>query len=357
MTMMNRSSLAHVTLATALLLGGCSDSDSPSATGGDGGDAGAGAGPGGGGAGGGDGGAGNGGSSDGDGNYVISPPYAPAPETFVDENVPQGTVNTFTWSSEESAIFPTDIVTGMPFTRDVSVYVPQQYVAGTAAPFMVVQDGVNFYQSTMVPTLDNLIAAGKLPVMIAIFVEPGPSTDIPVGQRSVEYDTVSDAYARFIDDELIPKVETDYGVTLTTDPEGRGAMGGSSGGSAAFTMGWFRTEGYHRILTYSGSFCDLQPTTEYPHGAWSYHESLIAESDAKPLRVFLAVGENDFNWNDDTSMMRNWIDANEAMADALAAKGYHYRYVYAEGSEHIDYNVLQQTLPETLQWLWQGYPL
>lgn len=121
-------------------------------------------------------------------------------------------------------------------------------------------------------------------------------------------------------------------------------------------MGWLRPDAYHRILTYSGSFCDLQPNATYPHGAWTYHESLIASSPAKPLRVALSASENDLNWNTDTDHMRDWVAANTAMAKALKAKGYHYRFVYANGAEHIDSGVLEQTLPQTLRWLWRGYP-
>lgn len=294
---------------------------------------------------------------DGDGRSTIAPPFVPAPETIVDDSVPHGTITSFTMSSTSSAIYPLDIATGEPFDRSVDVYVPQQYVAGSAAPFMVVQDGISFYESTMVPVLDNMIAAGELAPMIAIFVEPGPNEDTPIGQRSFEYDSVSSSYVDFVETELLPAVASNANVVLTSDPEGRAAMGGSSGGAAAFTMGWFRPDLYHRILTYSGSFCDLQPSDDYPDGAWSYHASLVGNEAAKPLRVALAVGEYDLDWNTDTDQKRNWKDANDRMADALEAAGYHYRYVYALQAEHIDNGVLQQTLPDTLRWLWQGYPV
>lgn len=300
---------------------------------------------------------GGGASGDGDGDYTISPPWTAAPETMVNDNVPHGTVGMFTMMSTDSMVYPTDFATGMPFTRDVAVYVPNQYVPGTEAPFIVVQDGIDFYESTMVPVLDNLIAAKKLPVMIAIFVEPGPNEDTPLGERSFEYDSVSDTYWTFVETELLPTVETSYAVKLTKDPEGRAAMGGSSGGAAAFTLGWFHPESYHRILTYSGSFCDLQPSPAHPHGAWEYHESLIASTPAKPLRVALEVGGMDLDWNTDMDMMRKWDVANKAMASELKKKGYHYRFVFAEGADHIDAGVLAQTLPETLLWVWKGYPV
>ncbi len=293
----------------------------------------------------------------GDGNFTIAPPFHNAPELTVKQGVPQGTVSSFTMSSQGSAIYPTDFATKMPFSRNVSVYVPKQYVAGTTAAFIVVQDGISFYRGAMVPVLDNMINDHRLPIMIAIFVEPGPNEGTPTGERSFEYDAVSDAYVRFVETELLPKIKTDYRLTLTTDPEGRAAMGGSSGGAAALTMGWFRPDLYHRILTYSGSFCDLQPNAAYPQGAWEYHDSLIANSPGKPLRVALAVSQNDLNWNTPTDMHRDWQPANRAMAAVLASKGYHYRFVYAEGAGHIDSGVLRQTLADTLAWLWQGYPI
>lgn len=296
------------------------------------------------------------GTADGEGDFTIAAPFTPAPETAPDPAAPVGMVYDLTIPSSESAIYPTSHATGMPFDRAVSVYVPQQYVTGAAAALMVVQDGITFYRDTMVPVLDNMIHARRLPVMIVVFVEPGPNEDTPLGERSWEYDSVSDAYVRFVETELLPRVATEYGLTFTTDPDGRAAMGGSSGGAAAFTMGWHRPDLYHRVLTYSGSFCDLQPSTTHPNGAWEYHESLIASGPVLPLRVFLEVGDGDLDWNDATSMRRNWEDANTRMAAALAARGYHYRYVHALGAEHIDYGVLTQTLPDTLAWLWQGYP-
>lgn len=294
---------------------------------------------------------------DGEGDFMIAAPFTPAPEVAVVPGTPVGTIYDFTLSSTLSAIYPLDFATHAPFDRSVSVYVPQQYVAGTAAPFIVVQDGISFYRDTMVPVLDNMIHQRRLPVMIAIFVEPGPNEDTPVGERSYEYDSVSDDYVRFVETELLPKIESDYGLTLTTDPEGRASMGGSSGGAAAFTMGWFRPDLYHRILTYSGSFCDLQPNAAHPMGAWEYHDTLIAAGPVLPLRVALEVGENDLNWNTASDTHRDWQAANRAMASALSARGYHYRFVYALGADHIDFGVLQQTLPETLAWLWEGYPI
>jgi enterochelin esterase-like enzyme len=192
--------------------------------------------------------------------------------------------------------------------------------------------------------------------MVAILINSGGG-DSKGSQRGLEYDTVSDVYANFVETEVLPRVEKECNVTLTKDPEARATMGGSSGGAAAFTMAWFRPDLYRRVLTYSGTYVDQQspPNPQSPHGAWEYHEHLIPQSDPKPLRVWLEVSENDNGAKRDEASLHNWVMANQRMAAALKAKGYHYRYVFAEAAKHTDGRVTRQTLPEALVWLWHGY--
>jgi iron(III)-enterobactin esterase len=290
--------------------------------------------------------------TDGDGDSKIAPPYADAPELKLKEGVPVGTIHEFTMKSEDSKVYP-----GLngPYRRKVLVYVPKQYVAPKPAPFIVIQDAMT--AKDMPKILDNMIHEKRLPVMIAVFIVSGGG-DGKGSERGLEYDTVSDKYATFIESEVLPKITKDYGVTFTTDPEGRAAMGGSSGGACAFTMGWFRPDSYRRILAYSGTFVNQQSplNPDSPHGAWEYHEHLVPESDRKPLRIWLEVGENDNGANRDEASLHNWVMANDRMAAALKAKGYHYHYVFAQGAKHVDGKVVRQTLPEALLWLWRGYP-
>lgn len=296
--------------------------------------------------------------TEGDGNFVIGPEYMDAPEIVPGPDVPRGDIHHFTMDSTQSAIFPG--ISG-PFTRDVWVYVPKQYVDGTPSPFMVVQDGGGYRDLTSA-TLDTLIDAQEIPVMIAIFINPGPGDGMG-SERGLEYDRVSEDYTNFIETEVLPIIPdvpeiaaAHPGLAFTDDPWGRASMGGSSGGACAFTMGWLRPDLYRRILTYSGTFVAQHSTREYPHGAWEYHEHLIAEADEKPLRVYLEVGENDLDLNGTyADGMHGWVEANDAMAAALAAKTYHYRYEYALGAGHVDGKALRQTLPDTLRWLWQGW--
>jgi len=311
-----------------------------------------------------------------DGNFIIGPTHNPAPEMSVREGVPQGAVYNFVMESADSKIYPgiarepntfgtpdsSDpaklVVTtshSAPYSRKVAVYVPKQYVAGTAAPFIVGADGPD---QLLFTALDNLIAQGRVPVMIAISIGNG-SGDAQGSERGLEYDTMSGRYAEFVEKEVLPLVEKQFNVKLSRDPEARAAMGGSSGGSCALSMAWYHPELYHRVLTYSGTYVNQQwpPNPESPHGAWEYHEHLIPNSPRKPLRIWMEVGDRDLlNPNVMRDDMHDWVVANERMAKVLADKGYHYQFIFARNAGHTDRTVKQQTLPEALEYLWQGYP-
>ena len=113
------------------------------------------------------------------------------------------------------------------------------------------------------------------------------------------------------------------------------------------------------MLSYSGSFVNLENVQhpEISRGAWEYHATLIQKAKTKPIRVWLEVAEQDNGATRTEGELRNWILANQHMAAALKAKGYHYQYVFAKEAGHTDRSVLAYTLPEALLWLWQGYPI
>ncbi len=236
-----------------------------------------------------------------DGNFILGPTHNPAPEMTVKEGVPQGEIFNFTMESADSKFYPgiareantfarpdpADPTRLMvmshpaPYTRKLAVYVPKQYVAGTAAPFIVGADGPD---KALFTALDSLIAQHRVPVMIAISIGNG-SGDAQGSERGLEYDTMSGKYAEFVEKEVLPLVEKTANVKLTKDPEGRATMGGSSGGSCALIMAWYHPELYHRVLTYSGTYVNQQwpANAETPHGAWEFHEHLIPNSPVKPL--------------------------------------------------------------------------
>jgi enterochelin esterase family protein len=303
-----------------------------------------------------------------EGNFLIGPTYARAPELAAVAGVPSGKVVTFTMNSADSKIYPgiakdmpnppdlTNVATHpQPYSRTVTVYVPANYVAGTPAPLIVSLDGTGYLMNHYV--LDNLIAQHRIPPVVAVMIANGGG-DAQGSQRGLEYDTMSGLFAEWIESEVMPLVEKNAGVKITKDPEGRMAMGGSSGAAAAFTMAWFHPELYHRIVSYSGTFVNQQYPliAAYPHGAWEYHEHLIPQSDPKPIRIWMEVGDRDLlNPNSLRDGMHDWVAANNAMATVLKAKGYHYQYAFALNAGHVDGAVRNQTLPEALEWVWQGY--
>ncbi len=312
-----------------------------------------------------------------DGNFILGPTHEVSADAAAQDGIPKGAVIEFTMNSADSKIYPgiardagalgtpdpADpaklVVTTShpaPYTRKVAVYVPRQYVAGSVAPFIVGADGPD---RLLFSTLDTLIAEHKVPAMIAISIGNG-SGDAQGSERGLEYDTMSGVYAEFVEKEVLPLVEAQAHVKLTKDPEGRATTGASSGGSCALIMAWYHPEWYHRVLTYSGTFINQQwpwnPQT--PHGAWGFHEHLISQNPVKPLRMWMEVGDRDlFNPNVMRDNMHDWVLANELMAKVLAAKGYHYQFVFARNAGHVDGAVRRQTLGEALEYVWHGYGL
>jgi len=312
-----------------------------------------------------------------DGNFILGPTHKPAPETTTQPGIPQGKVIEFVMNSSDSKIYPgiardpgtfgtpdpADpaklIVTTShpaPYTRHVAVYVPSQYKGGTAAPFIVGTDGPD---RVLFPILDNLIAQHRIPAMVAISIGSGGG-DAQGSERGLEYNTMSGLYAEWVEEEVLPRVEAEAHVKLTHDPDGRATMGASSGGGCALAMAWYHPDLYHRVLSYSGTFENQQwpYNPETPHGAWEFHEHLIPGSPAKPIRIWMEVGDSDvLNPNVMRDNMHESVLAHERMAAVLAAKGYQYQFVFARNAGHADGAVRLQTLPEALEYLWQGYPI
>ena len=311
----------------------------------------------------------------GNGNYTIGPDYRIDPD-LTDRGNPAGRLFEFSMKLADSAIFPGTDTTLDPRKevrkeRKIFVYVPAAYVDGTKAPVLLTLDGPSRLDLVR-HALDNLTVsqdpARKLPPFIAVSVENG-GDDSKGSERGLEYDTMSDRFARFLNDEVLPAVLANPEIraayphlAFTDDPWGKGVMGCSSGGAAALTAGWFRPDLFRRLITYSGTFVDQQDDdapeeAAYPLGAWEYHSSmkLIENSEKKPLRIFTHVAENDNRANDPEETYHNWVMANERTAEALAAKGYDYRYVFSRASRHCDKRVFEHTLADTLVWMWQGY--
>ena len=313
--------------------------------------------------------------SEGNGDYTIGPDYSTDPD-LTDRGNPKGKLFEFSMRLADSKIFRGDDKTLDPkkpvrTERKIWVYVPAAYQDGTKAPILVTHDGPSRLDLVR-NALDNLTISKdpkrRLPAFITIAVQNG-GNDSYGSQRGLEYDTMSDRLARFINDEVLPavlnnaEIKAAYpNIAFTENPWGKAVMGCSSGGAAALTMGWFRPDLFRRLITYSGTFVDQQDDdaaeeAEYPLGAWEYHSGLklIENSEKKPLRFFTHVAENDNRANDPEETYHNWVMANRRTAAALKAKGYDYRFVFSRASRHCDRRVFEHTLADTLVWMWRGY--
>ncbi|RZA23849.1 MAG: hypothetical protein EOP10_11620 [Proteobacteria bacterium] len=244
------------------------------------------------------------------------------------------------------------------FERNVSVYTPPNYNGTDELPFMVVGDsyGMDLFQVVA----ENLIAQKRLPPMAFVFISPGViggHGDGPGSERSFEYDSCSDRFANYVDNEILPELEKKVKIKFTKNPAGRGAAGISSSGAMAFTMAWFKNDSYQRVLTYSGTFVNRITSEGFDKGAYDYHsgKKVIKNSPKKNLRVVLQVGERDNNFTPDVT--NNWITANPAMADVFKEKGVPYRYVFAKDAVHVDGRVVNLKIAEDLEWLWLDYPI
>jgi enterochelin esterase-like enzyme len=314
--------------------------------------------------------------TEGDGAYQVGPEYKLDPD-LADHGNPKGKSFEFSMPLASSKIFKGDDSTLQPDKKPVRkerviyVYVPAAYKDGTKAPILIIHDGPG--QMNLVRNaLDNLTISKdpnrRLPAFIAIAVQNG-GNDGKKSERGLEYDTMSDRLARFINDEVLPAVLSNAAITtayphiaITDDPWGRAVMGCSSGGAAALSMGWFRPDLFRRIIAYSGTFVaqqdeDAPEASKYPMGAWEYHSGmkLIEDSAKKPLRIFTHVSENDLRPNDPEETHHNWVMAGKRTAEALKAKGYHQRFVFSLATKHCDHLVFEQILADTLVWAWHGY--
>lgn len=260
--------------------------------------------------------------------------YSFGPDSMEHPDVPKGETTTFQW---ESKVFPGT-------TREVGVYVPKQYDGSVPAAVMVFQDGNNYMnrkgQFRVPVVFDNLIHKKEMPVTIGIFIQPGVfiGKDPKKGgsNRSFEYDTLSDQYARFLEQEILPEVGKRW--KLTDDPKMRAIGGISSGGICAFTVAWERPDLFTKVLSHVGSFTNIRGGDRYP--------GMIRKTPVKPIRVFLQDGTGDLN-----NEHGNWWLGNLQMESSLKFKNYDHKVAWGDGGHNGKHG--GAIMPDSLRWLWR----
>ncbi len=264
--------------------------------------------------------------------------YVPGRDSLEQKGVPKGTITKYSWN--DSKIYPGTV-------RDYWVYVPAQYKPSSPAAVFVCQDNILYNAPTV---FDNLIYKRELPVIIGIFIQPGgkllkpgekppkrpDGRPAPRANRSVEYDTLSNVYARFLIEEILPEVGKKY--NLTRNPDERCIAGSSSGGICAFTVCWERPDVFRKCFTTVGSFTNIRGGNKYPE--------IVRNSPKKPIRIFQQDGANDI-----VNQFGSWPEANKAMAAALREKGYDHKFVFGEGVHSAKHGTA--IFPDAMRWLWR----
>jgi enterochelin esterase-like enzyme len=274
--------------------------------------------------------------------------YKLGPDSHPQPGVPQGKITEHEWN--DSKIYPGTV-------RKWWIYIPAQYDSAKPAALMVFQDGGGYVKrdgAWRVPVVfDNLIHKKEMPVTVGVFINPGDAPHAPgepsrkradgrpasPKNRSVEYDSLGDTYARFLLEEILPEVEKT--VKLTRDPNGRGIAGASSGGICAFNVAWERPDQFRKVFTTIGSFTNIRGGHVFP--------DLVRKAEKKPIRVFQQDGANDI-----VNRFGSWPEANKAMAAALQEKGYDHQFVFGEGAHNPKHGA--SIFPDAMRWLWRDYP-
>jgi len=264
-------------------------------------------------------------------------PYTLGYDSIKQNAVPCGALTKYHWKSEY--IYPGT-------ERDYWLYIPKQYDDAQSACLMVFQDAELYLgPDANVPVVfDNLIHKQDMPVTIGLFVnagDKGPGSPLYGGSdnRSLEYDSLNDQYARFLIKELLPEIKQEC--SIVDDPAGRAICGISSGGICAFTVAWERPDIFGKVVSHCGSFANIRGGHNYP--------SLIRKTATKPIRVFLQSGAKDLD-----VIYGNWPLANHEMAAALTYREYDYKFIFGEGGHTLKHG--GAILPDTLRWLWRDYP-
>jgi len=260
--------------------------------------------------------------------------YHPNPEAFPDEATPHGRVASHRgWA--QSRVYPAT-------TRDLWIYTPPGFdPAGPPPALMVFNDGGAYLDRAgpvrAAAVFDTLLAAGEMVPTVGVFVMPGQAEGSPQ-QRSLEYDSLTDDYARFLLEDLLPFVEREIGCRLSADADRRTICGISSGGICALTAAWRRPEAFGRVVSHCGSFTAIRGGHNYPF--------LIRSTPRKPIRVWMQSGSADAD-----ILYGSWPLANQEVAAALAFAGYDMKFVFGEGGHNLRHG--GALFADTLRWLWR----
>jgi len=275
-----------------------------------------------------------------DGQRVGGQTDVPAygPDSAVQPGVPQGRLS-------EKMVHTSRIYPGM--ISEYWLYVPAQYDPGTPAALMIWQDGHHHIERTgpsrLQNVIDNLTRQKKIPVAIYLFIEPGKIGD--QAMRSIQYDTVSDQYPRFLRDEIMPQIYARY--NIRKDPYSRAIAGNSSGGICAFNAAWYHYDQFSRVLARIPSFTAIQWKPGVQDGG-NIYPFRVRKEPKRNMRVWMQDGSEDLE-----QPSGSWPLQNIQMANSLKLRGYDFHFSYGTGTHNHAHN--NSEMPEAMTWLWRDY--
>jgi enterochelin esterase family protein len=238
-------------------------------------------------------------------------------------------------------------------TAEFWIYASAGVDPAVPAPVMVWQDGQNYAREDSATRLaiatDNLVAQKKIPPMVHVMVAPGFVAG--KAMRRILYDTVSDKYIRYIQEEVFPLVEPRY--KLRADAYSRGIGGESSGGICSFTAAWFRTNEFSRVLSRIGSYTSIEWNGPLPDpgkrtDGGNLYPFLVRKTPKKNIRVWMSDGYEDLENNHGS-----WPLQNIQLANSLKMQEYDYRFEFGTSAHNTAQGNAE--LPVALAWLWRGY--
>lgn len=232
---------------------------------------------------------------------------------------------------------------------DYWIYASPGVNPSVPAALMVWQDGQgmvgDFSRSRLFTVTENLVAQKLIPPMVQVLIAPGQS---PEGRalRSVEYDTVSDRYARFLMEEVLPEVEKDY--KLRQDGYSRAIGGESSGGICAFNVAWLMPDRFARVHSAVGSFTSIQWQPQEKLDGGNVYPFKVRKEPKRNIRVWMSDGSDDLE-----NQFGSWPMQNIQMANSLKLREYDFHFRFGTAAHGGAQAALD--LPESLTWLWRDY--
>lgn len=247
----------------------------------------------------------------------------------------------------EKMVITSKLYDGMK--ADFWIYASAGVDPAKPAPLMVWQDGQGMISRTggqrLLTVNDNLVAQKLIPPMVHVLIAPGMSTaNRPL--RAIQYDTVTDKYARFLMEEVLPEVQKQY--KLREDGYSRAIGGASSGAICAFNVAWFMPDKFARVHSTIGSYTSIQWRPDEKLEGGNVYPFKVRKEPKRNIRVWLSDGADDLENNHGS-----WPLQNIQMANSLKMREYDYHFRFGTAA----HNGAQATidLPESLAWLWRGY--